>query len=304
MGHSHSNNQGHHLHTASSQKVLLLALLLTLGFAVVETVSGWLSGSLALLGDAGHMFTDGLSLGLAAFTAWLAGRKPSARHSYGLGRSELLAALFNALFMIAIVVAISVAAVERLLNPRPVSGETVTVVAFIGLLINLLVAWLLSRSESNINVRAALLHVMGDLLGSVAALISGVVITVTHWYPIDPILSLIIVLIILFSSMRLLREGLHLLLDGVPSAFDLKSVGQSLAEVKGVKEVHDLHIWSLSADRIALSAHLTVTDLLHWPQILSAARMLIRQKFNIEHVTLQPELESSQERLFSISEPD
>ncbi len=300
MSHSHD----HRSHSPASQKVLFLALLLTLTFALVETVSAWLSGSLALLGDAGHMFTDGLSLGLAAFTAWLAGRKPSARHSYGLGRSELLAALFNALFMIAIVVAISAAAVERLLYPHPVSGETVTVVAFIGLLINLLVAWLLSRSESNINVRAALLHVMGDLLGSVAALISGVVITVTHWYPIDPILSLIIVFLILFSSMRLLREGLHLLLDGVPSAIDLKSVGQSLAEVEGVKDVHDLHIWSLSADRIALSAHLTVSDLELWPQILTACILLIKQKFNIEHVTLQPELEFNKDQLFSIDEPE
>jgi cobalt-zinc-cadmium efflux system protein len=300
MSHSHD----HRLHSPASQKVLFLALLLTLAFALVETVSGWLSGSLALLGDAGHMFTDGMSLGLAAFTAWLAGRKPSARHSYGLGRSELLAALFNALFMIAIVVTISAAAVERLLNPHPVSGGTVTVVAFIGLLINLLVAWLLSRSESNINVRAALLHVMGDLLGSVAALISGVVITLTHWYPIDPILSLIIVFLILFSSMRLLREGLHLLLDGVPSAIDLKSVGQSLAEVEGVKDVHDLHIWSLSADRVALSAHLTVSDLKLWPQILTACRLLISKKFNIEHVTLQPELEFNKDHLFSINEPE
>jgi cobalt-zinc-cadmium efflux system protein len=300
MSHSHD----HHSHSPASQKVLFLALLLTLTFALVETVSGWMSGSLALLGDAGHMFTDGLSLGLAAFTAWLAGRKPSARHSYGLGRSELLAALFNALFMIAIVVAISASAVERLLNPRPVIGETVTVVAFIGLLINLLVAWMLSRSEGNINVRAALLHVIGDLLGSVAALISGVVITFTNWYPIDPILSLIIVILILFSSLHLLREGLHLLLDGVPSAIDLESVGKSLAEVEGVKDVHDLHIWSLSADRVALSAHLTLNDLMLWPQVLGTSRLLIKQKFNIQHVTLQPELELHKDHLISINEPE
>jgi cobalt-zinc-cadmium efflux system protein len=307
MGHSHTSHDhyhAHHSHAPSSQRVLSLALLLTLGFAVVEAVAGWMSGSLALFGDAGHMFTDGLSLGLASFTAWLAGRKPSTRHSYGFGRSELLAAVFNALFMIAIVVAISVAAVQRLLDPPVVNGATVSVVAFVGLIINILVAWLLSRSESNINVRAALLHVLGDLLGSVAALISGLVITATGWYPIDPVLSLVIVLLIMFSSVRLLREGLHLLMDGVPARTDLKAVGLALAEIDGVREVHDLHIWSLSADRIALTAHLLIDDLTQWPQLLSQARLLLASQFNIEHITIQPELSIDTTHLVSIQEPE
>lgn len=294
----------HHHHASSSRQVLLLALGLTLTFAVIEALAGWYSGSIALLGDAGHMLTDGLSLGIAALAASLALRAPSKRHSYGLGRTELLAALVNALFMIAVVVAISAAAVERLINPQPVKGETVTLVAIFGLLINILVAWLLTRSENNINVRAALLHVLGDLLGSIAALISGVVITVTGWNPVDPILSLVIVLLIFFSSLRLLRDGLHLLLDGVPNNIDLRAVGKALAALDGVLEVHDLHIWSLSAERTALSAHLVIDDLTHWEQRLSAARELVQDQFNIDHCTYQPELQTTTSKLVQIEEPN
>ncbi len=282
----------------------MIALMLTLGYAVVEAVAGWISGSLALLGDAGHMLTDGLSLAIAAFAAWLAQRPPSTRHSYGLGRAELLAALLNALFMIAIVVAITSAAVDRLMTPRPVAGEAVAIVAVIGLLINLAVIWQLTRAERNINVRGALLHVLGDLLGSVAALIAGVVITVTGWTPIDPILSLVIVALILFSSLRLLRDALHLLLDGVPHGIDLPAVGRALAELEGVIEVHDLHIWRLSAERTALSAHLVIDKPQHWQQRLAAAQALLRETFAIDHATLQPELSAPESVLLQLKSPD
>lgn len=290
---SHDHTHHHHHHAPSSRKVLLLALAVTLGFALVEAVAGWWSGSLALLGDAGHMFSDGTSLGIAALAAWLAMTAPSRRHSYGLGRSELLAALFNALFMIAIVVGISSAAVSRLMEPTQVQGQAVMVVALIGLFINILVAWLLSRSAENINVRGALLHVFADLLGSVAALIAGAVIVVTGWTPIDPILSLVIALLILYSSINLLKEGLHHLLDGVPRTIDLQQVGMALAEIEGVLEVHDLHIWSLSSERIALSAHLSVVDFSRWVEQLTTARHLLHERFGIEHITLQPEVHAA-----------
>ncbi len=285
--HDHHDHAGHH-HPRSG-RALVASLALTLAFAAVEAVAGLWSGSLALLGDAGHMLTDGLSLGFAALAAGLAARPPSPRHSYGLGRAELLTALLNALFMIAVVAAIAASAVERLLNPRPVAGEAVTVVAAIGLVINVVVAWTLSRSQQNINVRGALLHVLGDLLGSVAALVAGVVITITGWFPIDPILSLAIAALILFSSVRLLRDALHLLLDGVPPTLDLATVGQALAGVEGVVEVHDLHIWHIGAERIALSAHLQINDPRLWQQRLQAARALLSERFGIDHVTLQPE---------------
>ncbi len=299
MAHEHS-----HHHTSSSRRVLVLALLLTLGYAVVEAIAGLWSGSLALLGDAGHMLGDGLALAIAALAAWLSQRPPSQRHSYGLGRSEMVAALLNALLMVAVVAAITTAAVERLMAPRPVVGETVTLVALIGLLINLVVAWLLTRTEQNINVRGALLHVLGDLLGSVAALVAGVVITVTGWTPIDPILSLLIVALILFSSVRLLRDALHLLLDGVPGRLDLSQVGRALVSLDGITEVHDLHIWTLSSERVALSAHLIVQDLSQWPVTLKSANTVLLQRYGIGHTTLQPELMNTNEPLLSIREPD
>jgi cobalt-zinc-cadmium efflux system protein len=288
--HVHAHDHAHgHAHRADSKRVLGLALLLTLGFSVVEAVGGWLSGSLALLSDAGHMVTDSSALALAALAAWLAARPPSNRLSYGLGRMETLAALVNALLMIGLVAAVSAAAVARLMDPPEVEGGIVTWVALIGLLVNIAAARLLMGGRDNLNVRAALLHVMGDLLGSVAALVSGVVILYTGWTPIDPILSLFIVLLILVSSLRLLREGLHTLLEGVPLHLDLAEIGNAMAGADGVISVHDLHIWSVSADTTALSAHVVLRRIDDWEPVLARLRDLLAQRYRIEHVTLQPE---------------
>ncbi len=263
---------------------------MTLGFALVEAVGGLWSGSLALLGDAGHMFTDAMALGLAALAARFAARPPSARHSYGLLRLEVVAALVNAVFMILVVVGIALEAWERWRDPRPVDGVMVMAVAAIGLALNAFVAWRLTRDGSdNLNVRAALLHVFGDLLGSVAALASGVVIWLTGWYPIDPLLSVLICLLILVSSLRLLREVLHVILEGVPLHLDLTQVGRAIAAVPGVASVHDLHIWTLASGRVALTAHLVVERLEDWPRVLREVSELLERRFHIHHVTLQPE---------------
>jgi cobalt-zinc-cadmium efflux system protein len=283
-GHDHA-----HGHAVGSRRLLLIALSLTLGYSVVEAVAGWWAGSLALLGDAGHMLTDSLALGLAAGAAALALRPPSERHSYGYGRAETLAALLNALLMVALVAVISAEAVQRLMAPQPVHGATVTGVALVGLLINLAAAWLLAGGRRNLNVRAALIHVLGDLLGSVAALVSGAVILYTGWTTIDPLLSLFIVLLILFSSLRIMREALHTLMEGVPPHLSLEEIGQALAETEGVRAVHDLHIWSLSAERTALSAHLVVDDLVQWTPLMARVDAMLRARFGIDHSTLQPE---------------
>lgn len=286
--HDHIHPRGDE-HRTDSRRLLTLAVGLTLGYAVVEAVGGWLSGSLALLSDAGHMLTDSTALGLAALAAWMARRPPSPRHSYGLGRLETLAALVNALLMLALLTGITAAAVGRLLDPPPVRGGIVTWIALVGLFINIAAAWLLMGGRGNLNVRAALLHVMGDLLGSVAALVSGVVILYTGWAPIDPILSLFIVLLILVSSLRLLRQVLHTLLEGVPMDLDLEQVGRAMAGVDGVLSVHDLHIWSLSAETTALSAHVVLRRIDGWEPVLGRLRELLAGRFGIEHVTLQPE---------------
>jgi len=262
---------------------------LTLGFAGVEAGVGWWAGSLALVADAGHMVNDAGALLIAAAAAWVARRPASRLHSYGFGRAEFLAALVNSLGLLALVAWLAVSAVTRLQAPQPVHGEAVSLTAALGLVINIGVAWLLSRGEQNLNTRAAMLHVMGDLLGSVAALIAGVVIAFTGWTPIDPLLSIAIGALILVSSLRLLRHALHGLMEGVPLHLSLEEVGRALAGVPGVKSVHDLHVWSVASDEIMLSAHLMVEDMRQWPDILVASRTLLHDRFDIGHITLQPE---------------
>lgn len=285
--HQHAHGHGEHHHADAGPR-LIWALLLTLGFAAVEALAGFLAGSLALLGDAGHMVTDSASLGLAAFAAWLAQRPPSQRHTYGYGRVETLAALANVLFMVLVVVGISVAAVRRFLAPAAINGEVVTLVAALGLCINIGVAWLLMHGEQTMNTRGALLHVLGDLLGSVAALVAGAVVMWTGWTTIDPLLSLLICALMLSSSLRLLREVLQALMEGVPAHLSSEDIGRALAAVPGIASVHDLHIWTLSSKRIALSAHVLVDSLEQWPDVLAAARRLLAEQ-GINHVTLQPE---------------
>ncbi|HPR05169.1 MAG: cation transporter [Zoogloeaceae bacterium] len=296
--HGHGHHHGHHHGHAASSAALLLALGLTLGFSFVEALAGWWAGSLALLGDAGHMLTDSFALGLAAVAARLSQRPPSQRLSYGLGRMEALAALINGLLMIAVVAAIVWHAVERLLSPQTVAGGTVTVVALIGLLINIAAAWLLSRGGNDLNTRAALLHVMGDLLGSVAALAAGLIIQFTGWMPIDPLLSVLICGLILASTLSLLRQVFTTLLEGVPESLSLPEVGRSMAAVDGIVSVHDLHIWSLGAGRVALSAHVVIASLTDWPTVLPRLQTALASQYGIEHATLQPEIPRAEPIVF------
>ena len=281
-------NDNHDHRHASSSRTLAFAIGLTLAFAVVEALAGWWSGSLALASDAGHMFTDGGALALAATAAWLAKRPQSHLHTFGFARAEVLAGLLNALFMLAVIAAIVVGAIERLRAPAPVSGQAVTVVAAIGLMVNLAVAWVLARGERNLNTRGAMMHVMGDLLGSVAALMAGVVVTFTGWTPIDPILSVAIAGLILFSSLRLLREALHALMEGAPLHLPIEEIGRALASHPGVQAVHDLHVWTISSDLISLSAHVVVDDMGQWGDLLADLGAVLK-RYGIDHFTLQPE---------------
>lgn len=286
-----SGHHHHHVHApVSAGRTLLAALVVTLAFAVVEAGTGWWAGSLALLGDAGHMVSDTAALGLAALAAWMARQPATRRHSYGLGRAEVIAALINGVFMLLVVAGIVVEAINRLRVPEAVRGPAVMIVGGGGLVVNILVAVLLSRGEKTLNTRAALLHVMGDLLGSIAAVLSGAVVTFTGWTPIDPILSLFICSLILVSSLRLVREALNVIMEGVPAHLDLEQVGRAMAGAdKRILSVHDLHIWSVSSGTIALSAHVVVDDMRRWDEILNHTRSLLHDRFDIDHVTLQPE---------------
>jgi cobalt-zinc-cadmium efflux system protein len=279
----------HHHHSPRGSRALVVAVVLTAGYAIVELAGGLWSGSLALLADAGHMATDAAALLFALAANIVARRPPSARHSYGLARAEVIAAFVNALAMLAIVGWLFVESIDRLRDPRPVNGQSVFVIATIGLLINLGVAWALSRESENLNARAALLHVLGDLLGSVAAIAAGVIIYFTGYLPIDPLLSMLVGGLILRSTLVVLRETAHVLLDAVPRHIDYRKVGLALARIPGVRSVHDLHVWAMAPGRCALSAHVLVEEVGQWPAILAHARALLRDDFHIEHVTLQPE---------------
>ncbi|CAG0993588.1 Cadmium, cobalt and zinc/H(+)-K(+) antiporter [Burkholderiales bacterium] len=287
--HDHPHGAAHHHDGGEpgSGGNLLFALLLTGGFALVEAVAGWWSGSLALLSDAGHMATDAAALAVALVAQRVAQRPPSREKSYGYARAEVLGAFVNALAMLGIVVWIGIEAVSRLLTPTPVAAGAVIAVAVAGLAVNLLVAWRLSRGGS-LNQRAALLHVMGDLLGSVVAIVAGVVIQFTGWLPIDPLLSLVVALLILRSTWVLLRQAGDVLMESVPGHLSYDEVGQSLSSLPGVLSVHDLHIWAMGADRVALSAHLVIGEPQAWPELLAAARQNLELRFGIDHATLQP----------------
>jgi cobalt-zinc-cadmium efflux system protein len=289
--HAHRAGDAKHAHfiEARSQKALAGALVLTLLFAVIEVVTGFISNSLALISDAGHMVTDAAALGLALLAQLIAKRPPSARHSFGFGRAEALAAFVNCLAMLALVCWIVVEAVRRFADPQPVQGAIVLGVAAVGIVINLLVAWMLSRDHQNMNTRAAMVNVMGDLLGSIAAVVAGAVIHFTGWVRIDPLLSVFVSLLILKSTVGVLRESYHFLMKGVPDQIDYVQVGADLAALDGVKSVHDLHIWEMSPGEPALIGHLEIADLERWPQVLRTVQDMLLAKHGIDHVTLQPE---------------
>lgn len=279
-------------HKHNSQNSLYFAAAITLSYALIEAIVGWWSNSLALISDAGHMLTDTSALLIAALGAWFATRAATQRFSFGFGRAEFLTAFINSLLMLAVVATVTYHAFDRLLHPLQVKGEAVTVVAFIGLLLNILVLFLLKHDASDLNRRAAILHVMADLLASVAALLSGVIIVFTGWVIIDPILSLVIMLLVLFSTYRLLMEALQGLMAGVPPGYSLQTIGQAMAEVEGVQSVHDLHIWSLTSSKVALSAHVIIDDLNNWQTLHERLCNMLNHDFSIEHVTLQPEPEA------------
>lgn len=285
--HNHSSCPGHN----APYRVLLLSIVIIVLFAVIEAVVGWWSRSLALLGDAGHMGSDALALAIAAFAAWIATKPPSQKHSYGLGRAEIVAAWVSSLLMLVLSITIIVEAVSRLHQHVIVKSLPLMIVATLGIFINLAVAWLLTRSQRTLNIRAALLHVIGDLLGSVAALIAGAVIYYTGWYPIDPILSIFISLLIMVSSIRLLRESLQVLMEGVPANIQIDEVSRTLATIDGINDIHDLHIWTLSSGVVVLSAHVDITNFSRWPALLEELRNTIKHRYQIDHITLQPEPE-------------
>jgi cobalt-zinc-cadmium efflux system protein len=292
--HIHKRGDAAHSHRreTSNASLLTIALAITFSFAIVEAIAGYLAGSLALLSDAAHMVTDAAALGLALFAQIISRRPPSARHSFGFGRAEALAAFVNAIAMLALVAWIIGEAITRFYTPHVVDGLMVAIVAAIGLVMNVIVATILSRDKKSVNTRAALVHVMGDLLGSIAALVSGVVIYFSGWMEIDAWLSILVALLILKSTFAILKESYHFLMEGVPLSIDYIAVGKDLQAVKGVRAVHDLHVWEMSPNQPALIGHIEVDSLRQWPALMRRINAMLLERHGIDHVTLQPELVS------------
>lgn len=269
---------------------LKVVLGLTATFMVVEFVGGWLSNSLALLADAAHMLTDVAALSLSLFALSFARRPATPTKSYGYLRFEILAALVNGATLIVLAAFIVVEAVRRFREPSAIDSGLMLVVAVVGLLVNAVAAGLLHRSAGHsLNVRGAYLHVLGDLLGSVAAITAALVILWTGWVLADPIISIAVALLILFSSWKLVRESVDILLEAVPPHIDLAEVHRAIAEVDGVEQVHDLHVWTLTSGYIAMSGHAAVADPAETRRILDEIHHRLHEEFGIAHITIQLE---------------
>jgi cobalt-zinc-cadmium efflux system protein len=278
-------------HVSSRGSALRVALGLTCAVLVVELAGGLVSHSLALLSDAGHVLTDVFALGLAWFAVEQSNRPADARRSYGYHRVSILAALVNAVTLIVIVLAIAYEAVQRLAHPQPVQGGIVIVTALVGIAINLFVAFGLRREAHSLNIRAALIHVVGDLAASVGVVVAGIVILLTGWLYIDSILSLGIAVLIAFGAWGIVRETVNLLMEGTPAEIDLASVTKEITSTELVTSMHDLHVWALSSEEVALSCHVVVGDhpLADAEHIVRDLESRLCAKFAIGHTTIQVE---------------
>lgn len=289
MGHSHDHD--HHSHHAN-KKVLAISFFLIFFFMLVEVVGGILTNSLALLSDAGHMLSDAGALGLSLFAFKFGEKAANKAKTYGYKRFEILAAFINGVTLIGISLYIFWEAYNRFLDPPGIASTGMLIVAIIGLIINLIVAWTMHSggdTSENLNLRGAFLHVLGDLLGSVGAIVAALLIMLFGWNIADPIASVVVALLVLSSGWRVTKDSIHVLMEGKPNHIDMVKVKEKLIRIRGVKNIHDLHIWAITSDFPALSCHLVVTDGSDRDTILKQASDLLNKSFSIQHTTIQLE---------------
>jgi cobalt-zinc-cadmium efflux system protein len=272
------------------QRVLAVTFFLTLAFCVLEFVGGKLSRSLALLADAGHMLTDLGALGLAFFTGWVSAKRPTPKMSYGFYRMEVLSALINGTALITLAVFIVKEAFDRLKTPPEINTTLMLLVAFAGFAFDLINGFLIKRfAHENINIRGAFFHIVSDALGSFGTIVAGGVIRFTGWRYADPVVSCFIAFLIVVSACRLLKDVGEVLLEATPSHIDLEALENRILSLEGIQAIHDLHVWSLSPGKEALSAHLEVVDDIDRDQILHKVNEILSKHFQIDHTTLQVE---------------
>ena len=296
--HAHS-----HQHTSAraerSRRRLLIVLALTALYMLAEALGGWWTGSLALLADAGHMLTDVAALTLALMAVWFGSRPATPSKTFGYHRLEILAALVNGVALVVMALLIFYHAYERWHAPRPVESNLMIVVATGGLFVNLACAWLLHGDHhDDLNVRGAWLHIMGDALGSVGAIIAGVLMSVYGWYQADALFSAGIAVLIIWSSWHLIRESTNVLLEGTPAHINLASVEEAIRTTEGVEGVHDLHVWTITSGREALSAHVVHARTIVQPELLKELRVKLHDRFGVDHLTLQMETEDFEDETF------
>ena len=299
MGQSEPSRAHRHGRAADSRRRLSIVLLLTSVYMVAETIGGWWTGSLALLADAGHMFADAAALTLALMAVWFGARPATPNQTFGYYRLEILAALINGVALIVVSLLILYEAYQRWANPPLVRSTTMMMVAAGGLLVNLASAWLLHRDhDEDLNVRGAWLHVIGDALGSVGAIVAGALMSIFGWYAADPLFSGFIALLIVWSSWHLVRESTNVLLEGTPAHINLAAVEDAILETAGVDDVHDLHLWTITSGREALSAHVIHAGSISQPDLLRELRTKLHDRFGVDHLTIQMETPDFEDETF------
>lgn len=295
MGHHHGHSHRHdHFEEAreGNKKGLIIALIITTGIMVLEFFGGLITNSLALLADAGHMLSDSSSLFLSLVAIWFASIPPSPQKTYGFYRFEILAALFNGVTLFVITFFIIKEAYARFFDPQAVSSGPMMLIAVIGLAANLVSAWFLLQKgdvKNNVNLRSAYLHVLGDALGSVGAILAGAIMLIFGWYVADPIISVLVSLLIVKSAWGIVKHSIHILMEGTPIMINQKDVITALLEIDGVVNVHDLHIWTITSGLDSLSCHILIEDHKDSQIILQEAINKIKTSFKIEHTTIQIE---------------
>jgi cobalt-zinc-cadmium efflux system protein len=298
--HSHDHYDHHHHRDeiiSGNKRGLQIALGITATVMLLEFVGGIWTNSLALLSDSGHMLSDSSALVLSLMAMWFATRPASSRKTYGYYRFEILAALANGVTLFVIAIWITIEAVQRFFTPPEVASGTMIVIAVFGLLANLASAWFLMRRgdvEGNINLRSAYLHVLGDALGSVGAIIAGILMMVFGWYVADPIISVVVALLILKSAWDVVRNSIHILMEGTPLTLQKSDVEASLKQITSVKNVHDLHIWTITSGQDSLSCHLLIDEDAEPQVILQKAIQIMERIYKIQHTTIQIETKDFQ----------
>jgi cobalt-zinc-cadmium efflux system protein len=302
MAHQHEGGARHshsHSRAARGRRRLSIVLVLTAVYMLAEAVGGWMTGSLALLADAGHMLTDVAALALALIAMWFGSRPATPSKTFGYYRLEILAALINGVALILISLLIFVEAYQRWAEPPVVRSGLMMLIATGGLIINLICAWILHGDhEDDLNVRGAWLHIIGDALGSVGAILAGALMSIYGWYAADPLFSCLIGLLIIWSSWHLIRESTNVLLEGTPAHINLAAVEDAILQTEGVEDVHDLHVWTITSGREALSAHVIHVESISQAELLKVLRARLLERFGVDHLTIQMETPDFEDETF------